>query len=262
VFTTLVFLLMTQTGCSTLFASPTPTPTQTATATATPTITPSPTSTNTATPTLTLTPTATPNLAATRHVKETATQQALLDDLAPKLKELGLDPEQGYLAYHKAKATTLMIENYSSYMPEILIEEDLTDFVIQTKVQWTTDKGFSGCGILFHADKNRDNGSLYMYNIMRLQGVANWFIWLLDHSRVELALADLTPSSSIKDGQQAINELTLVVQGETITPYINGDRQNVLYSSKQMKGQLGLNAWTDSGNTICNFTDTWVWVLK
>ena len=258
----LVLVLFTQSGCSTLFAPPTATPTLPPTATITPSVTPSPTATNTATPTVTPTATATPDLAATRHVKETATQQARIDELSPELEELGLSTEEGYLAYDNSKAIKLSIENYSSYMPEIIYEENLTDFVMQTTVEWTTDKGFSGCGILFRADEDRDKGALYMYNIMRLQAVPHWFVWYINNSYVEFEVAYPTASRAIKDQQKDINVLSLVVQGEQITPYINGERQRVLTSNKLTEGQIGLNAWTDYGSTTCIFTDTWIWALK
>lgn len=258
----LVLVIISQTGCSAESATPTTALTLPPTATTSPSDTPAPTATNPPPATMAPTATATPDLEATQHVQETATYQAGIDKARGTMEKLGFSPEEGRLAYFNPEQIDITISDDSLYKPEIILTENLTDFVVQTKVQWTTERGFSGCGIVFHAGEDMDTRQLYMYNIVRLPSVPHWFVWVIKGAYTDWEPVPMTASEAIRDEQNEINELTLVVQGDQIFPYINGELQKAIYNNLPMDGQIGLNAWTDTGTTLCTFTDTWIWALK
>lgn len=255
-----VLVIISQTGCSAEPVTPTTAPTLPPTATTSPSETPEPTVTQP--PTATVAPTVTPDMEATQQVQETATYLAGFDMARLELEKLALNPEEGRLAYFNPEQIALTISDDSLYKPEIILKENLTDFVIQTKVQWTTERGFSGCGIVFHAGEDMDTRQLYMYNIVRLPSVPHWFVWVIKGAYTDWEPVPMTASTAIKDQQNDLNELTLMVQGDQIYPYINGELQKAIYNNLPMDGQIGLNAWTDTGSTTCAFTDTWIWALK
>lgn len=257
-----VLVIISQTGCSAEPVTPTTVPSLPPAATTSPSDTPEPTVTQPPTATLAPTATATPDLEATQQVQETATYQAGIERVRLELEKLALNPEEGRLAYFNPEPMVLTIDDESLYKPEIILKENLTDFVVQTKAQWTTERGFSGCGIVFHAGEDMDTRQLYMYNIVRLPSVPHWFVWVIKGAYTDWEPVPMTASEAIKDEQNDLNELTLLVQGDQIFPYINGELQKTIYNNLPMDGQIGLNAWTDTGTTLCTFTDTWIWALK
>jgi hypothetical protein len=70
-------------------------------------------------------------------------------------------------------------------------------------------------------------------------------------------------TSEIRDRNDDINKIGLVVQGDQFTVYINDVKMRNPHSHKKLtEGQIALLAHQESGKTTCTFSDTFLWILK
>lgn len=253
-----IVLLITQLGCS-LSATATPAPTPTLAPTSTPTLTKTPTPTATNTPTLTST--ATPDRIATQGAKASATMDARMAKIAPKLEKLGVDPQGGKLAWYGDKPITLAVDQYNSFYPEVIVEDSVADFVMHTSIVWDSSSGLAGCGILFRSEEDLSDGAHYELDLMRLQNAPLWGMFYVKYNRMETKMGQ-DFDNNINDGKDSVNTVDLIAQGSSFTFYINGEKIRTLESSKLESGQIVVMVHQESGFTVCTFKDAWVWELE
>lgn len=237
------------------------TPTATSTATPPPTATPTETPTPTATATPTLTPSATPNRLATKKAQASATAQAQVNEVMPRLEELGLKDAPGRLIYYQDEPIVLSVVDWNTYVPAIIAEDKVHNFVLHSRVTWDSSSGLAGCGVIFRADEDLQDGARYEFDLMRLQNAPAWWIYHVKYARLEADLTNMQFSNYINDGKDSVNTIDLVVQDSIFTPYINGEKMRIAESTKLTSGIIGLIAHQESGTTLCQFEDSWVWEL-
>jgi hypothetical protein len=262
ILTALLTLTLLLSACS--MAAPQPTATPAPTDTPAPTQTPVPTSTPTPTDTPTPTPTATPNATATAAAQATADMAASYALIEPDLKKLGFTTSEGHLGFLLKEPRAITVNTYLGEDYFWTMEEPVSDFVMQAEVAWNTASGLAGCAVLFRADEDYANGAYYWFPLMRLQYAPMYDIELHKYGRWQetLTFGQTQFSNAIHDSQDSTNTIALVVRGENITPYINGEMLRSNPNSKLTEGLIGWGTFQESGTTTCTYKSGWVWILK
>jgi hypothetical protein len=260
----LLALLLLQVACGIGAPAPTATvpPTPLPTDTPVPTATPAPTDTPVPTATPTQTPTITPDLKATASAQAKATADAQLALVEPTLKELGLTTEGGKMVWAKEDAITLEVTHYNSFYPELVVSDPVADFVLHTEVTWDSTSGLAGCGVIFRADDDLEQGGLIELDLMRLQNAPAWRMFYAKYNRIQSDMTKWVFRNVINDASNSTNILDLVVQGTQFQLYINGEKQRIAENNKQKEGGIALIAQQESGDTVCTYKNSWVWGLK
>ena len=268
----LPLLLLMLTGCSALSA-PTDTPVPPTATPVPPTETPippteTPTETPTNTPVPTDTPTSTPvpptpDKTETAAAEATAVAAPLVEAIEVELANYDLTTEGGYLAWAESlfdiKTDTYGETRVYSPYEDVVV----SDFVLQTEVTWETTTGFAGCGIIFRADGDLIESPQYRMHFIRLQGLPLWdFEYYKDDEFQSNVTGDILSTSALDSKQGSTNRITLVVQGERMTAYGNGDRKSGAVDGRVVEGAIGFLAFQESGETTCTYENTWVWALK
>lgn len=269
---TILLLSMLLTGCGpkTAVKSAEATQEPAATQTPAPTNTPQPTSTNTLVPTdtptptatATLTATATPDRKATAMTARTATAEALIEKIKPDLEIYGYKPEDGHLAWSSDEEYILEANSYGAIRYHPL--DDLgaiSNFIVQSKVEWDTSGALAGCGFIFRAEEDINEGKHHQFYMIRLQNAPAWTIEFVQFGRYQSSLVKGVFSNHINDKNGTSNVITLVVNGRNITPYINGEKERTIEDVKLKEGLIALMTIQESGSTTCTFNDTWVWAI-
>lgn len=261
----LLVLSLTLSACSPggvvgAFSDPTDTPTSIP-----PTDTPQPTSTYTPTPTETPVPTATatPDRRATISAQKTATAEAQAAMIEPELVEVGVNPEEGHLAWVAEDSTPMMVDWHwgeSNYTLDDL--GVVGDFVLQLNITWDSSSGLAGCAVNFRAEEDMKDGAHLAFQMMRLQYAPAWDIEYHKFNQWQSTLTGNTVfSSHINDDKMSTNQVTLIAKGGEFRTYINGEKEKVVYSEKLKEGLISFQTWQESGETTCIFSDAWVWVF-
>jgi len=249
-------------SCGMLAKQPEPTPSSTHTLAPTATNTPEPTATPTVTNTPKPTKTPTPNRTKLAEEKAKKEMEAAMEKIAPVLMELGVEPGVGQLGWLSDEAIKMDVESYNEthYFP--LIEEPISDFILDTDIIWNSTSGLAGCNIIFRAEDDYQLDGNYQFALMRLQAAPAWDIEYYNWGRWQLTLTNrLKFDSVIKDKPNSTNHVTLMARGNEFTVYINGEKKQPVNHNKLLEGQVAVAAWQESGKTSCTYTNTWLWVL-
>lgn len=239
-------------------ASPVPTDTPA------PSDTPMPTATTAPTDTPEPTDTPTPDLTATAAVEATQAAEEMMAKINPALELAGVSPEGGYLGWQQTEPVSIELDTYGEIVP-MGFQEDFVagDFVLGTTIIWESSSGFAGCGIMFRAEPDFEEGENYQFATIRLSGSPAWDIEYWNYGQWQSTLTNtIVTSQAIKEEQGSSNEYVLVAQGDQFTVYANGDRLGSSYHRKLTEGEFAFLAWHESGETTCTFENTWVWMVK
>jgi hypothetical protein len=265
--TVLTVVLLFQIACgvsapSTPAATPTLPPQDTATALPTDTLVPTATATPkpTATP---VPPTATPDKAATEAAKATQAAEEMIALVQSDLEDVGFSTDQGHLGFYLPDKLKYSTDSYMGTVLEGVNEESFHNFVFQTDVTWNSKGGLAGCLIGFRSEEDVIDGAQYRFYMMRLQNAPMWDFeyWKNDAWQVTLT-GDVKFSGSIDDSQGGHNTITLVVNENDLIPYINGDKHFQVNTQKLSDGIISLGVFQESGETSCEYSNTWLWVLE
>lgn len=258
----LLALTAAQSACAP--SAPSPTSTPVATGTSLPTEPPLPSATPVPTDTPTPTATPTPDTAATQAAQATAAMQKQIERIAPDLEDLGFNLDSGSLVWSSDQPIELSTSAYLEMKRKRITQADIADFVLVTDVKWNTTSGLAGCSVIFRAGEDLDYDPNYVFPILRLQNAPAWDIEYFNYGKWQQTLtsggAQFSPA--IKDMNDDVNRLTLVVQGDQIKPYINRDPLMQVTANKLAKGQIGFEAFQESGKTTCTFSNGWIWALN
>ncbi len=265
----LVLLSLLISGCSTPTTPPPPTVTPVPTDTETPvptntaTQTPEPTSTATSTPEPTATATATPNRTGTAQAIQTATSEAFFAQVQPDLDSYGLELKDGHLVWMSSAPVAIDVTGYLEHTPRSLDKVgSIADFFWQTDIKWKTTTGLSGCGLIFRSEEDFKKGEQYRFVMMRLQYHPLWELEYLKDGYFQYAVTvdgNAQSTGNLKDDNNSTNTVAIMAVGEEITTFINGRRLNTVKDSKRASGLLAFLGWQESGETSCEFSNSWVW---
>lgn len=224
-----------------------------------------PTATFTATPLPTSTPlptaTQTPDLDATLAVRATQTVEPLIGQINEQLVEFNLSTDEGRFG-GLAKPLKITVSTYMEWeFKEPFPDLEVSDFVLHTSLDWHTSSGLAGCGILFRAEAlEKKRPTLYELMLVRLQNAPGWWLVRYEEGQFERELIDKS-SGYINDEQDSTNDIFLVARGDTYTLYVNGKRLGQAVDGALTRGAIAFQAYQESGETTCSFSDTWLWIL-
>jgi hypothetical protein len=254
-------LALVQMACA--LAAPQATPTPEPSSTPVPTATATPTPTVTLTPTATATPThtATPNRTGTAAVKATGTAEAQVAAVLPELEKLGFTNPPGRLAFYESRPVTLKVDSHWAFNPTFLDESIYSDFIMQSDVVWDSSSGLAGCGFIFRAEDDLEDGAKYEFDLMRLSGAPSWYLAYIKYNQQQNKLGSEF-SGTLKDDPNSQNTVAMVLKGANMQFYINGKRVHTVDYNKLSEGRIAIIAWQESGKTTCTFKNTWLWALE
>jgi len=225
--------------------------------------TPLPSSTPTSPPTDTPEPTATPDKTATVAAAATEEMEAKMIKIAPKLEKLGFGLDSGQLIYTNSAVVSLTVDSYNEDKPKVILDKPVQDFILQADIGWNSTSGLAGCGIIFRAEEDLERGANDEYLMLRLSGAPAWDIEYFRYGQYQYSLLPSAQyTAAIDERQDAINTVTLIVQGDTIESIMNTTKGVDASDKKLTEGRIALLAWQESGKTTCTFRNVWVWELN
>ena len=243
-------------------AAPPTSPPATLPPTATATFTPvPPTATPTAIPP-TATPSPKPNLTATAAARATETAAPILAMIDGELQKYDLSTQEGQVGWvHDPltmKLDTYMEAHTDVDYPDLVV----SDFVVHSDITWDSTTGLAGCGLLLRSGEDFSKGQQYQFALMRLAGKPLWDIEYYRYGQFQYNITGLRDAPGVNFESGSTNKVTIVVQGNKMTVYANGDKLGAGTDNKLTDGIVSFLAWQESGETTCTFTNSWLWVLK
>ncbi len=217
-------------------------------------------------------------VAPTSAAEEAAVQAFIQANIAPDLELTGYSTEVGALAWGPLLNVDFEL---STKQPINVVHGFLddpnpsfTNFVFAADVDWESEPGISGCGILFHGkdaidiDTVDDFTELHAFRYfatfqaIRLSGQPHWNMELEESGSMTM-ISDVKINSAINLGQGSTNHFVLSVAGLTVTAYANGERLgDATLPASLSQGQIALEAFHGTGlNATCIFDNLWVWEL-
>jgi hypothetical protein len=255
-------------GCQALApaSTATPAPTQTPLPTNTPAPTATPRPTETPVPTATATPvppTPTPDRTATAEAQAAATTAAYVTQIDAELQKYDLSTQDGHLGWIHTPVT-MKLDTYGEYQYTVDYPEvKASDFVVHADIKWDTSTGLAGCGFLLRAADDFERGAQYQFAIVRLAFNPLWDIEYYNHGQFQTNVTgDLLNAPSLDDRPGSTNAVTVIVEGDKMTAYANGERLGATRDSRLTDGTVAFLAWQESGETTCTFTNAWLWIFK
>lgn len=206
------------------------------------------------------------NVRATEDAIEAATLQANADAMAPILAELptyGVDPSEGHLGWIHDPALLTAEEHMDyAYLNEHA-SKIAEDFVISGDITWNTQTGIAGCGFVLRSNGNIDALEEYLVLISRGSNGALAFIKQQPGNQVQE-----TPFDNVENidpnfewQNDFTNRLTVVARGDTFSIYTNGVYIGQVVDNSYSRGFVAMVAVSESGQTRCQFDNTWLWLL-
>lgn len=236
--------------------SPVPTPTAS--------LTPSPSGTTEPSSTPTRTPKPTTDFTATAQVKATDEMAYLQEFVAPDLELVGYSIDEGEIGYRMEDSIQIVAElpNYRYWdFPEPFTNPVFEDFVLSLDIAWNSETGFAGCDVLFRSDGDVADGEYASLSTMRLSGAPSYRLSIVNFNTISGIIANGS-NMAIRQGADTINHYVIAVHGSAVRVYVNGVRLAAGNVKESMnKGEIVFEAWQDSGETTCTFSNAWVWEL-
>ncbi len=241
-------------------------PTSAPTSSNTPQPTASPTLTQTALPTDTPNPTETPDIAATQAVEQERFLEAVQTDAIRVLSDIGMLPQSGKIIWAQETPIILSIDSGNNLIMEKIGDDiSLNNFILKADINWTSDMGFSGCGLLFRStgDEELKLQDQYRFYTIRMEGLPLWDIELYRDNIWATTLGGRARSNkAIEQENGWTNTYILKAEKDLFVAYANYARLSQLQSTALTgPGRFGVFAFQESGSTTCILTDAWIWSL-
>jgi hypothetical protein len=219
--------------------------------------------TDTPTPEPSATPT--PDEAATAQAIATQTTEVIVAEIGEQLEAVDLSTDSGYLMWVQDEPISIDLNAYQEWIYDhFAVGLVSSDFVLKSDITWESSSGLVTCGLFFRSEENFEQGKQYLYEMLRLSGLPGWDITFLQDGRFQKSVSDFRTNSAIHQEQNSTNKIMLIAEGEKFTLYINDTRAGSFYdySKSILEGYFAYSARQESGESICTFTDTWVWALE
>ena len=237
------------------------------TSTPEPTSTPVPTSTTTPKPTETpaATPTATPDLQATAAAREAEMMAEQLVGIKSEIEGIGYSTDTGELGWLQVEPVEILVDDYMiTRIQEFGDSLTAKDFILKTDITWESTSGLAGCGLIFRSERNFKQGAQYELAFLRLSGLPVWFIMYADDGEYLKDVTGTLTAGAIDQEQGSTNTYILVAEEGKFTLFINDLRIGSYYdyANSRLEGEFAFTGWQESGETSCEFSNTWVWLLE
>ena len=245
--------LATATAEPTSTLEPSPTPLATNTPTILPSETPAPTSTTT------------PDLQATAAAEATQIAVEKLNGIKAEIERIGYPTDNDNLGWIQGEQFEIVVDEYGGSYYETFADSLVAkDFILKTEITWESSSGLAGCGLLFRSEPNFKQGAQYEIAFLRLSGLPAWEIAYIKEDEFQKSITGILTAGAIEQEQGSTNSYLLVAEGGKFTLYINDVRIGSYYdyANSQIEGRFAFTGWQESGETSCEFNNTWVWVLE
>jgi serine/threonine-protein kinase len=148
------------------------------------------------------------------------------------------------------------VSDQDNYVTWRNIEGAYRDFVMGATISWQTDDEGDSCGFNF---RTISSDNLYTLHINR-QGE----VWFRELYRDQFRDSIFGEGDAINTGRRDSNHLLLIAVGDRFTVLINGEPAGEFEDATQVLGAVGILASTgeNSDESICNYTNAWVWDLN
>ena len=259
----ILFILLTS-ACGTKTVEPQiPTPAPPTVAPPEPTETQLPTPTDTPMPTETPTPTSTPDFAATAAVEATQVVEAMIEEIDAELQKINRSIDQGHFGWGGDAPEKIILDAYGEalFVP-FAGNTQYSNFVLHVNITWESTLGFAGCGVIFRAEENLEDGAQYQFLTMRLSGMPAWDVEYRKYNEWQATLTGDVKFNNVIDYDDGhTNEYLLIAEDALLTVYANDVRLGAVSISTLSKGRFAFTAFQNSGETICTYSEAWVWDL-
>ena len=205
---------------------------------------------------------------AAQQAQDIGAQAATATAAAPILSELpkyGVDASQGEIAWVHPPAN-LDVEGFEQYAyVNQFISTVAGDFVVSTDITWNTRFGTSGCGLVLRTDGNEE--ALDQYLVIATRGANGhvFFAPMIDGEVVEDRIEDMYARGIdplFSSANDTTNRLTVVGRGTQFDVYTNGTLVGQVSDDLYQRGFIALVALNQSGRTVCQFDNTWLWLFS
>jgi hypothetical protein len=214
-------------------------------------------------PTVTKTPRPTTDWTATAEVKATEEMAYLLETVAPDLELAGFSLSEGELGFLQEEPIKIVAELPSRRywdFPGGFTNPVFEDFVLGVDITWDSEVGFAGCDVVFRSDGDVGDGEFAEFSTMRLSGAPSYNLSIVHFNQYQ-TISDGT-SAAIKQIAQSRNHYVIAVVGSEVDIFVNGQHLTTSYIKESMtRGEIAFQAWQNSGETTCTFSNAWVWEL-
>jgi len=197
---------------------------------------------------------------ATQIAEATAAAAALV---LVDLPLYGVDPAAGELAWiHEPE--TLVVDQYlgsaSANRHALTVARD---FVMSADITWNTTTGVSGCGFALRSDGNQDAFNQYLAFVTR---AGNGTVFFVRQQNGEATRQENIATSGLDNSFQwqndTTNRLTVVARGASMSVYTNGRLIGSFGAGDFEKGFVAMVALSESGQTVCHFENTWLFLIE
>jgi hypothetical protein len=195
--------------------------------------------------------------------EEAAATAAAEEPIRAELSTYGVDPSEGRLGWIHPPVT-LDIEGYlvsdsaNQYAATVA-----ADFVMASDITWNTSTGISGCGFALRSDGNEEAPNQFMVLATR---AGNGTIFFFEQADGDVSRQENVATGGIDDSfgwqNDTTNRIAVVGRGPTISVYTNGVLIKDFDASAYDKGFVAMVALSESGRTVCEFNNTWLWVIQ
>jgi hypothetical protein len=192
-----------------------------------------------------------------------AATAAASEPIRAELPTYGIDPSEGHLGWiHPPELLTAeehMDYAYINRFASTLAE----DFVISGDITWNTQTGIAFCGFVLRSNGNKDALKEYLVLISRASNGFLTFVKQSPGNQIQETQFDNVENidSSFEWQNDTTNRLTVVGRGDTFTIYTNGVYIGQVTDNEYPKGFVAMVALSESGQTRCQFDNTWLWLL-
>ena len=177
------------------------------------------------------------------------------------LPRYGVDPAEGELAWIHPPVT-VDVEGYLQYdYINHFIGTLTSDFVVSTDITWNTDTGLAGCGYVLRSDGNEEAINQYMVVASRGGSGTVFFVTQTGGNFFEEVPFSTNPDPQFEWQNDFTNRLTVVARGDSFTLYTNGTQIGQITDSTFTRGFVAMVALSESQQTHCEFSNTWLWSL-
>lgn len=205
-------------------------------------------------------------------VTQTARAQASEDEAAltataaaPIMAELptyGVDPAAGELAWIHPPVE-ISIEGYlqSDFVNQFLATV-ARDFVLSSDITWNNDTSASGCGFVLRSDGNQEAANQYAMFITQANAGSMSFIRQTGGEPFVVrafSFSGIDPAFGWRNNET--NRMTVVGRGDTFSLYTNGTFIEEVSASEFDQGFVAMVAVGESGQTRCQFDNSWLWII-
>lgn len=198
-----------------------------------------------------------------------AAQAATADAMTPILEELatlGVDPNQGELAFVHPPISLEVTDFESTDFANRFAFTVAQDFVMAADVTWDSQFAESGCGFVVRSDGEEEAPNQYIIGMTR---GAEGHVLFAEQVAGEVDLSNVTdifangidPLFEWQSG--TTNRIVVVGRGQEFTIFSNGTRLGTITGKAGFEeGFVAFIAVNRSGGIKCDYNNAWLWKIN